>query len=351
MRRRRLRGGVGRHRHRLAGRGRASRLEARRARLCPRARGRLRPRPDQRRRERHPQVRPRRPRPPRRGLVADRQRLARGLSRQRRPADRRPHPGRISHAATSPPAPASPSPTTVSPTAAAPARPCSSSAPPSGCSTTSSSWTARPRFRSARRRASTSRPATGFSARYAVTSDIQLVGAYEIADGEAVDARTARLGFDLQPWAGARIARQRQCPGHRRIWPAQLRRLRPVPVAGARQALVGRCLGRRQQDSGRDRPGPSPQPAPSGRQRRLHRRRGGTLTEDFTALTAGATYRAGDGASPAAPNIAPATRATATASPPRRFARSATARRSAARSTGSSPRRRTAPRPAPPTSS
>ncbi|HEU0133419.1 MAG TPA: hypothetical protein VFR28_01230, partial [Allosphingosinicella sp.] len=44
------------------------------------------------------------------------------------------------------------------------------------------------------------------SARYAVNSDIQLVGAYEIADGEAVDARTARLGFDVKPWAGARIA-------------------------------------------------------------------------------------------------------------------------------------------------
>jgi hypothetical protein len=39
-----------------------------------------------------------------------------------------------------------------------------------------------------------------------VTSDVALVGSYEIADGKTIDARTARLGFDLQPWAGARIA-------------------------------------------------------------------------------------------------------------------------------------------------
>ena len=42
-------------------------------------------------------------------------------------------------------------------------------------------------------------------ARYAISSDIALVGSYEIAKGENIDARTARLGFDLAPWAGGRI--------------------------------------------------------------------------------------------------------------------------------------------------
>jgi uncharacterized repeat protein (TIGR01451 family) len=42
-------------------------------------------------------------------------------------------------------------------------------------------------------------------ARYSLNKDIQLVGAYEIAKGENIDARTARLGFDLAPWAGGRI--------------------------------------------------------------------------------------------------------------------------------------------------
>ena len=88
-----------------------------------------------------------------------------------------------------------------------------------------------------------------------------------------IDARTARIGFDLAPWAGARIARQRQPPEHRRIWPAQLRRLRPVAVAGARRALVGRLHARRQPDARRDRPGAGAQSAPSGGERRLRRRR------------------------------------------------------------------------------
>ncbi len=42
-------------------------------------------------------------------------------------------------------------------------------------------------------------------ARYAIRPDIQLVGGYEIAKGENIDAKTARVGFDLAPWAGGRI--------------------------------------------------------------------------------------------------------------------------------------------------
>lgn len=42
-------------------------------------------------------------------------------------------------------------------------------------------------------------------ARFAVSNDIALVGSYEIAKGENIDARTARVGFDIAPWAGGRI--------------------------------------------------------------------------------------------------------------------------------------------------
>ncbi|MDZ3830973.1 MAG: hypothetical protein U0S50_04040 [Sphingopyxis sp.] len=44
-----------------------------------------------------------------------------------------------------------------------------------------------------------------FGARFAVARDVNLIGSYEIADGSSVRARTARLGFDLTPWGGARL--------------------------------------------------------------------------------------------------------------------------------------------------
>lgn len=43
-------------------------------------------------------------------------------------------------------------------------------------------------------------------ARYSLTQDAAIVGAYEIADGGNVDARTLRVGVDVRPWAGARLA-------------------------------------------------------------------------------------------------------------------------------------------------
>ena len=42
-------------------------------------------------------------------------------------------------------------------------------------------------------------------ARFQLTPDVSLTGAYEIAQGDKLDARTARVGFDLKPWAGARL--------------------------------------------------------------------------------------------------------------------------------------------------
>jgi hypothetical protein len=42
-------------------------------------------------------------------------------------------------------------------------------------------------------------------ARFQLSPDVTLTGAYEIAKGDTLDARTVRVGFDLKPWAGARL--------------------------------------------------------------------------------------------------------------------------------------------------
>jgi uncharacterized repeat protein (TIGR01451 family) len=130
-------------------------------------------------------------------------------------------------------------------------------------------------------------------ARYAVTRDIQLVGAYEIADGDAVDARTARLGFDIQPWAGARIAVSGNFQDIAEYGP------RSFAAFGLSQSLV---LDKHWSvdfslDANKTLGGIDParvlnplHPVASGG---FIGGGAGTLTEDFTALTAGATYRAG----------------------------------------------------------
>ncbi|HYJ83336.1 MAG TPA: hypothetical protein VEW26_10905, partial [Allosphingosinicella sp.] len=130
------------------------------------------------------------------------------------------------------------------------------------------------------------------SARYAVTSDIQLVGAYEIADGEAVDARTARLGFDLQPWAGARIALSGNVQDIAEYGP------RSFAAFGLSQSLVldEHWSVDASVDANKTLGGIDParvlnplHPVASGG---FVGGQAGTITEDFTAVTAGATYRA-----------------------------------------------------------
>ncbi|HEX8512448.1 MAG TPA: hypothetical protein VF688_05010 [Allosphingosinicella sp.] len=130
-------------------------------------------------------------------------------------------------------------------------------------------------------------------ARYAVSSAVQLVGAYEIADGEKVDARTARLGFDLQPWAGARIALSGNIQDVAEYGP------RSFAAFGLSQSLV---LDEHWSidasiDSNKTLSGIDParvlnplHPVASGG---FVGGSAGTITEDFTALTAGATYRSG----------------------------------------------------------
>lgn len=130
------------------------------------------------------------------------------------------------------------------------------------------------------------------SARYALTRDIQLIGTYEIADGEHVDARTARIGFELAPWAGARISVAGNFQDIAEYGP------RSFAAFGLSQSLV---LNKHLTvdftlDSNKTLRGIDPtrvlnplHPVASGG----HVGSGDVLTEDFTAITAGATYRSG----------------------------------------------------------
>lgn len=44
-----------------------------------------------------------------------------------------------------------------------------------------------------------------FRARYALSDAVRMIGTYEVAKGESIDASTFNLGFELAPWAGARM--------------------------------------------------------------------------------------------------------------------------------------------------
>nr|MDP9421730.1 hypothetical protein [Pseudomonadota bacterium] len=128
------------------------------------------------------------------------------------------------------------------------------------------------------------------SARYAVMKDVALVGSYEIASGGEVDARTARIGFDLAPWAGARIALAGNFQdiaeyGQRSFASYGLSQ----SLAVSEHWTVDVTL-----DGNKSLGGINPatvlnpsHPVASGG----FVGNGSTITEDFTAVTAGATYR------------------------------------------------------------
>jgi uncharacterized repeat protein (TIGR01451 family) len=129
-------------------------------------------------------------------------------------------------------------------------------------------------------------------ARFAVTRDVHLVGAYEIADGEHIDARTARLGFDLAPWAGARISVSGNLQDTGEYGP------RSFAAFGLSQSLVldAHWSVDLTLDSNKTLGGIDParvlnplHPVASGG----HLGGNGSLSEDFTAVTTGATYRSG----------------------------------------------------------
>lgn len=130
------------------------------------------------------------------------------------------------------------------------------------------------------------------SARYAVTSDIKLVGTYEIAKGEGIDARTARAGVEIAPWSGARITgglgRQQIAEFGKRSF-AAFGLAQSIPVS--KTLTLDATL-----DSSRTLSGFDParlvnplQPAASGGTLGEN----GAIAEDFTAVTLGGTWRAG----------------------------------------------------------
>lgn len=128
------------------------------------------------------------------------------------------------------------------------------------------------------------------SARYAITDDVTLVSGYEIAKGDAIDARTARLGFDLKPWTGGRLVASANQQSTNEYGP------RSFAAYGLSQSLpVGRKVTfDLTLDGNKSLSGVDParvlnpaHPVASGGFIGTD----GVLTEDFTAVTAGATYR------------------------------------------------------------
>lgn len=126
-------------------------------------------------------------------------------------------------------------------------------------------------------------------ARYAINNDIQVVGSYEIAKGENIDARTARVGFDIAPWAGGRITASANQQNITEYGP------RSFAAYGLAQSFKidekwsldftldgNKTIGGVQRS---DVLNPL-QPVASGG----FLGSDNTLTEDFTAVTAGATY-------------------------------------------------------------
>ena len=128
------------------------------------------------------------------------------------------------------------------------------------------------------------------TARFAVTRDIAIVGAYEIAKGETIASRTARVGFDIKPWAGARIVSSINQQSIAEYGP------RSFAAYGLSQSLplgkswsVDFTVDGNKTLNGIDvsRVLNAAQPVASGGFIGTD----GALTEDFTAVTAGATYR------------------------------------------------------------
>jgi uncharacterized repeat protein (TIGR01451 family) len=131
------------------------------------------------------------------------------------------------------------------------------------------------------------------SARYAITDDLSLTGSYEIADGESIDARTARIGFDLKPWRGGRLTATANSQNFADYGPrtfAAYGLSQSLPVS--KKVTVDFTLDGNKSLGGVDasRVLNPAQPVASGGFLGTD----GSLTEDFTAITAGASYRGKD---------------------------------------------------------
>jgi uncharacterized repeat protein (TIGR01451 family) len=128
-------------------------------------------------------------------------------------------------------------------------------------------------------------------ARFAINRDVNLVGSYEIADGDTIKARTARLGFDLTPWSGARLLATansqeigeygpRSFAAYGLSQSLKLGTRWSVDVSVDGNRTIGGVRAKDVLNTGH--------PVASGG----FLGGNGTLTEDFLAISTGATYRA-----------------------------------------------------------
>ncbi|WP_245647691.1 hypothetical protein [Novosphingobium lentum] len=129
-------------------------------------------------------------------------------------------------------------------------------------------------------------------ARYSITPGIKLVGTYEIAKGDAIDARTFRAGFEAAPWSGARLvtslgSQSVSEQGKRTFAAYGLSQSLPV---GAHLTLDATLDGNKVLGGINPAAIINPaQPVASGGQINDS----GSLVENFTAVTVGAAWRAG----------------------------------------------------------
>ena len=130
-----------------------------------------------------------------------------------------------------------------------------------------------------------------FGARYALTENVRLVGAYEIADGADIDARTIKGGFEVTPWDGAKAV---TTLGQQDIGELGNRSFAAFGLAQSLQVTQSLTIDATL-DGNRTLGGSGPvgdivnpgQPVASGGQFGQD----GTLFEDFTAATLGMAWR------------------------------------------------------------
>ena len=131
--------------------------------------------------------------------------------------------------------------------------------------------------------------------RYAVSSRVKLLGRYEIASGQSIHSRTARAGFEMQPWQGARavasLGEQKVAEYGARSF-AAFGLTQSVDVSS--HLLLDATLDASKVLGGfaSNKLINTDQPAASGGQLSNSAPAGpGALTENFTAVTLGATWR------------------------------------------------------------
>lgn len=128
------------------------------------------------------------------------------------------------------------------------------------------------------------------TARLAVTDAVNLVGSYEIASGKSIDARTARVGFDIKPWQGASLiasANQQNIAENGSRTFAAYGLAQSLPINDHLTVDLTLDGNKTLKAVDRNRVLNPLQPIASGG----FLGSDGSLAEDFTAITAGATWR------------------------------------------------------------